>query len=60
MRAERTLEKIAAAFAEAVGDGNLEEAEGWLAVARLTAGRETGASTRAFRAWFGPKPTRAN
>jgi hypothetical protein len=30
---ERTLDKIAAAFAEAVASGDFEKAEGWFAVA---------------------------
>jgi hypothetical protein len=40
MRRDRTLEKIAAAFAQAVAEGDLREAEGWLAVARLADRRE--------------------
>ncbi len=35
MRKARTLEGIASAFAQAVAEGDLREAEGWLAVARL-------------------------
>jgi hypothetical protein len=33
---ERTLEKIMAAFADAVATGDYDKAEGWLAVARLS------------------------
>ncbi len=33
MRRKRRLEEIAAAFAEAVAEGDLSAAEGWLAVA---------------------------
>jgi hypothetical protein len=40
MRRDRRLEKIAAAFADALAEGNLAEAEGWLAVAKLSAARE--------------------
>ena len=36
MSRERTLEKILAAFADAVAAGDYEKAEGWLAVARLS------------------------
>jgi hypothetical protein len=36
---ERTLEKIIAAFAEAVAAGAFEEAEGWLAVASFARDR---------------------
>ena len=35
---ERTQEKILAAFARAVAAGEMEKAEGWLAVAMWTAG----------------------
>jgi iron uptake system EfeUOB component EfeO/EfeM len=44
---ERTLEKIMAAFAEAVAAGDFEKAEGWLAVARLSQERLAGADARA-------------
>jgi hypothetical protein len=33
MRAERILDRIETAFAEAVEDGEFEAAEGWIAVA---------------------------
>jgi hypothetical protein len=33
---ERTLERILAAFADAVAAGDYEKAEGWLAVAQLS------------------------
>jgi hypothetical protein len=36
---ERTLEKIMAAFAEAVAAGDFEKAEGWLAVASFARNR---------------------
>jgi hypothetical protein len=36
---ERTLEKIVAAFAEAVAAGDFEKAEGWLAVASFARDR---------------------
>jgi hypothetical protein len=39
MRIERTLERIGAVFAEAIAAGRFEEAEGWLAVARLASDR---------------------
>jgi hypothetical protein len=39
MRNERTLEKILAAFAEAVEAGEYREAEGWMAVAAWARGR---------------------
>jgi len=35
----RTLDKIMAAFAEAVAAGDFERAEGWLAVARFSQAR---------------------
>ncbi len=35
-----TSDRIAAAFAEAVAAGHLDEAEGWFSVARLNAARE--------------------
>lgn len=46
MSRERTLEKIEAAFAEAVERGDFSEAEGWLAVARLARARLQAASAR--------------
>jgi hypothetical protein len=39
MRRDRRLEKIAMAFAEAVSEGNLREAEAWVAIAQLSASR---------------------
>lgn len=39
LRRISTDDRIARAFAEAVSDGNLEAAEGWLAVAALRANR---------------------
>ncbi len=40
MRRERRLEEIAAAFAEAVAEGDLAAAEGWLAVAMFLRAEE--------------------
>ncbi len=39
MSNERTLDKIVAAFAEAVASGDFEKAEGWLAVASFARDR---------------------
>lgn len=41
MARDRRLEEIAAAFAEAVAEGDLAAAEGWLAVAAFVAGCQT-------------------
>lgn len=38
MARDRRLEEIAAAFADAVAEGDLAAAEGWLAVAAFVAG----------------------
>jgi hypothetical protein len=44
---ERTLEKIMAAFADAVAAGDYHTAEGWLAVARFSQARTCGADVAA-------------
>ncbi|MBA3691370.1 MAG: hypothetical protein H0W82_08175 [Actinobacteria bacterium] len=43
MSGDRTMDKIIAAFAEAVAAGELEKAEGWLAVASFAQERTLGA-----------------
>jgi hypothetical protein len=47
VKRERTLERIMAAFAEAVAGGDYERAEGWLAVARFSQDRISAADAPA-------------
>jgi len=58
MKLERTIEKISTVFAEAVAAGRFAEAEGWIAVARLAAGRDSGliASTNVLVLEPEPRP----
>jgi hypothetical protein len=45
MRRDSKLDRLASAFADAVAQGQLEEAEGWLATAFLAADRAACAHT---------------